>query len=187
MKIIDPVSCRSSRGDCRRLVSVLTEKLVSSNLTIAFGESATGGRVAYEFSLLPGAGLVLKGGIVCYAEEIKTKLLGISDQLIEKYSAESPQASRAIVEGLMPLFPADILVGLTGLVRPGGSETPQKPVGSVFIVVVFQEQWYTRNICVKGPPETIVEHTVVEVCKLLLSLLSASNPEKASLLLHPEA
>lgn len=40
--------------------------LLEKNLTIAFAESATAGRLSSEFSLPDDAGKYLKGAIVCY-------------------------------------------------------------------------------------------------------------------------
>lgn len=187
MKVFEPANCESVRGECRRLVEILNERLADSRLTLAFGESATAGRVAYEFSLFPGAGLVLQGGVVCYAEEIKTSLLGVSTKLLDEFTAESPQCSRAIAEGVKRLIPADITVGITGLVRSGGSETPEKPVGSVFIAVSFKDRWYEHSICVKGSSETIVETTVREVCRMLLNLVEPERKPFSDSLTNPKA
>ncbi|ODS85819.1 MAG: hypothetical protein ABS46_01720 [Cytophagaceae bacterium SCN 52-12] len=154
------------------MVAAVSGRLASLDLTIAFGESATAGCVAYEFSLTPGAGQVLTGGIICYEEAVKKGLLKVPAALIEQYTAESPQVTREIALGVGRLLPADVVVAVTGLVRPGGSESPEKPVGTIFFTVLFNGHCYDREIFADGSPEAVVETAIAEICNSLLSILS---------------
>src|SRR5690606_30231277 len=98
-----------------------------------FAESATAGRVTSEFSLIPDSGKFLKGGFICYDACLKQDVLGVPEALISEYTPESAEVTAAIARGLSLLIPADIHIGITGLPAPGGSETPEKPVGTMFI------------------------------------------------------
>lgn len=113
-------------------VLACSEILVSRQLTIAFAESATAGRITAEFSLSPQSGKVLKGGIVCYDAYIKEDLLKIPHELIEKYTPESAEVTAALAKSLKNFIDADITIGITCFTTPGGSETDTKPVGTVF-------------------------------------------------------
>lgn len=165
-------SAAPGRDECRKLVAAVAGRLTSLELTIAFGESATAGCVAYEFSLTPGAGQVLMGGIICYGESVKTGLLKVPSALIAQHTAESPQVTREIAIGVGRLIPADVVVAVTGLVRPGGSESPEKPVGTIYFTVLFNGRCYDREIFADGSPEAVVETAIAEICNSLLSILS---------------
>ncbi|TZF83690.1 CinA family protein [Pedobacter sp. BS3] len=148
-----------------------SEKLAKQKLTIAFAESATAGRLAAEFSLTPFAGEVLCGGIVCYNVCIKKDVLGVSDELINKYTPESAEVTEALAVQLSQIMPADIHIAVTGLTKPGGSETPEKPVGSMFIHIRHKARDYRDYNVFDGSPESIVLQTANRVAQLLLDII----------------
>lgn len=142
--------------------------LQNQKLSIAFAESATAGRICAEFSLLENAGSFLKGAIACYDACIKESLLGVEHELIEKFTPESMEVTRAITLGLSKIIPADIHIGVTGLSCAGGSETSEKPVGTVFIFALYQgEPAFSERLNFKGEQQAIIEATV-ESCAMLL-------------------
>jgi len=146
--------------------------LSEKNLTIAFAESATAGRVCADFALIPGIGSALIGGVVCYDQSVKENLLQVPKAILNQYSAESRQASQAIAAGLRNVMPADIAVGVTGLTAPGGSYGPGKPIGSMFICVNIKGEDHFHEDVFYGAPEEIIEQTVTAVAKLLADKLS---------------
>lgn len=142
--------------------------LIRKKLTIAFAESATAGRLAAEFSLATDAGKFLKGGLVCYDAALKETLLQVPKKLVEACSPESLEVTRAIADGLAKLIPADLHVGITGLTCPGGSESPEKPVGTMFIHCNYRTRTlFSERIVFKGNQEEIVLQTVEEFNWLL--------------------
>ena len=74
--------------------------LKEQQLTISFAESATGGRLSAEFSLIPECGEVLKGGIVCYDACIKQDVLGVPQEIVERYTPESAEVTKELAERL---------------------------------------------------------------------------------------
>lgn len=149
------------------------KKLIADHLTIAFAESATAGRIAAEFALASDAGKFLKGALVCYDACLKEDLLKVDKQLVEKFTPESAEVTNAIARGLTKLIPANIHIGVTGLPAAGGSETEQKPVGTMFICAVKDDQiWFEDRHLFSGSPEDIILQTVVRVADLLLRELS---------------
>ena len=152
------------------LITTCAQLLISKGLTIAFAESATAGRICAEFALAEHAGKFLRGGLNCYDAELKVHLLAVNRDDIARFSPESAFVTRAITEGLRTLIPADIHVGCTGLTCEGGSETEQKPVGTMFLYGTLQGRPLFNNTChFEGTPEEIVSKTV----KLTASLLTA--------------
>ncbi|KIO77357.1 damage-inducible protein CinA [Pedobacter lusitanus] len=137
------------------------EMLIKHNLTLAFAESATAGRLSAEFALIPDAGKFLKGGIVCYDADLKCTLLDVPQEQLKAFTPESEIVTCSITAGLQKLIPADIHIGCTGLTAPGGSETTDKPVGTMFLYgVKSRELLFSERSTFQGAPEEIVRQTV---------------------------
>jgi nicotinamide-nucleotide amidase len=142
--------------------------LIENQLTVAFAESATAGRICAEFGLVPDAGKFLKGGIVCYDATLKESLLGVPDEQINTFTPESNIVTCSITAGVKKLIPADIHIGCTGLTCPGGSETPEKPVGTMFLFGIRDDKLlFSERSTYDGDPEEIVIQTVERVAELL--------------------
>ena len=145
--------------------------LLSKKLTIATAESATAGRLAAEFSLIPDCGKTLKGGIVSYDACIKEDILGVSDELVKKYTPESAEVTEDMANKLQKLIKADIYIAITGLTMPGGSETPEKPVGTMFIHAIIKGNSIPIREVYKGNAEEIVLQTIDRVAQLIINEL----------------
>ncbi len=143
--------------------------LKEHKITIAFAESATAGRIMSEFSLIPDSGRFLKGGLVCYDACLKEDVLGVAHDLVEKYTPESAEVTAAIARGLSRVVPADIHIGITGLTAPGGSETPEKPVGTMFVHGVLKGSTpiFSERHVFSGTPDEIIQQTVHLTAALL--------------------
>jgi len=147
--------------DCGKL-------LIDKKLTLAFAESATAGFLSGEFSLVPHAGDFLKGGLACYDAELKKHLLYVPEGLIDTFTPESMEVTSAMCSGLVDLIPADIHVAVTGLTCPGGSETEEKPVGTMFLVgLLHGEKLFAERLCLDGNEDQIISATVLQVARLI--------------------
>ncbi len=142
--------------------------LADKGLTVAFAESATGGRLCAEFTLAPNAGAFLKGSIVCYDACIKHALLGVPMAVIERHTAESSEVTRLLALGLRNCIDADIYIAVTGLTHPGGSESAAKPVGTMFIHLLDSRGEVSLRKTFEGNPETIVLQTISEIANHLI-------------------
>jgi nicotinamide-nucleotide amidase len=146
--------------------------LIDKKLTIAFAESATAGRICAEFALPEHAGLFLKGGLNCYDGTIKETLLKVDPKEIEHYTPESAEITCAMAKGLESLIPADLHVSCTGLTCPGGSETEEKPVGTIFLHAEFRgTTLFSDRMVFKGSPEDVILQAVERTAILLLAYL----------------
>ncbi|GAA4778935.1 CinA family protein [Olivibacter ginsenosidimutans] len=146
--------------------------LLDHQLTIAFAESATGGSLAAAFSKLPEAGNFLKGGIVCYDACLKEDLLGVAKETIETHTPESTEVTREMVIGLKKVMLADIYVAVTGLTRPGGSESEEKPVGTIFFCIAQKDQ---ISCCVEhftGSEDSIIGQTIEQISRTITKTLA---------------
>lgn len=137
--------------------------LAGKKFSIAFAESASAGRMAFEFAMVPESGKILKGGLVCYDAIVKEKVLGIDPGFIEKYTPESAEVSEKLAVQLKDLIPSDIQVGITGLTTPGGSETAEKPVGTIFLHILLKDRSIRIREVYKGNPEEIILQAIDEV------------------------
>lgn len=129
--------------DNTSLTAELTKLMKEKNLSIAAAESLTGGLFQQELTSFPGASSVIKGGVVCYTNEVKHKVLNVKEETIEKYGVVSSECAKELAENVADLISTDIGISFTGVAGPG--ELEGKPVGTVFI-----------GIAIKGRP-TIVE------------------------------
>ena len=128
-------------GDCafttdqRPLHRYVGDLLRDRGLTIAAGESCTGGLLLERLTSVAGSSAYVAGGVVAYANEIKTSLLGVDQALIDEHGAVSEPVAAAMAEGIRERTGADVAVAITGIAGPGGG-TAAKPVGTVVIAVL---------------------------------------------------
>jgi nicotinamide-nucleotide amidase len=163
--------------DYQELIHECSDKIARKKLSIAFAESATAGKLAFEFSLAPHSGAILKGGIVCYDACIKEDVLGIPQQLIAEYTPESAEVTKAMAVSVKQMMGADITVAVTGLTTPGGSEQPGKPVGTMFYCILFKDLVLERKKIFTGSPIDIINLTIEQIAKTLLLELQTKNDD----------
>ena len=96
--------------------------------TIAVAESCTGGLVSNLITSVPGSSVYYKGSVTSYANEVKTNLLNVPEEILEKYGAVSRECAEAMARGVAILLDSDWSVATTGIAGPGGG-SDLKPVG----------------------------------------------------------
>ena len=114
------------------LAAVLLDALRTGRHRLAVAESCTGGMIGERITNIPGASDTFIGGVVAYADVIKTAALKVPLETLEAYGAVSEATVRAMAEGAQRLFSADCTIAVTGIAGPGGG-TPEKPVGTVWL------------------------------------------------------
>jgi nicotinamide-nucleotide amidase len=124
--------------DGRPLEAVVGDLLRERHLTIALAESCTGGLLASRLTDVPGSSAYVERGAVCYSNRSKSELLGIPESFIESHGAVSEQVAEAMARGIRERAKTNIGIGITGIAGPEGG-TPSKPVGTVCIAVVLQQ------------------------------------------------
>ncbi len=116
------------------IADAVGEALVGRGATLALAESCTGGLVAKLCTDVPGASAWLLESAVTYANDAKTRRLGVSEALLAERGAVSEEVARAMAEGARATAGADYAVAVTGIAGPAGG-TPDKPVGTVHFAV----------------------------------------------------
>ena len=94
-------------------------------------ESCTGGGLAKDFIMIPGASDHLKGSLVAYQDEIKAKILGVNQALIDKNTSVSEAVSKEMAEKGQKFFDSDFALSTTGWAGPTGG-TDADPVGTIY-------------------------------------------------------
>ncbi|HUY60940.1 MAG TPA: nicotinamide-nucleotide amidohydrolase family protein [Candidatus Dormibacteraeota bacterium] len=117
--------------DAARVVEALAR---SPRRTVATAESCTGGLCAAALTAVPGSSRVVLGGVVAYADAVKTELLGVSRHLLRTEGAVSEAVALAMAEGVRARLGAAVGVGITGVAGPEASE--RKPAGLIYLGVV---------------------------------------------------
>ena len=100
-------------------------------LKVATAESCTGGLIAKR--------------IISYANGIKHKVLGVSEDDLNKYGAVSEPVAKQMAQGALKVSGADIAVSVTGIAGPD-SDSTGKPVGLVYIGLADKENVWVREI-----------------------------------------
>lgn len=127
------------------LIKGLTER----GMKIAVAESCTGGMVTGKLTSVSGASAVLDGSVVSYANEIKARLLNVSEDVLASDGAVSERCALQMAEGVRCLMNAHMGLSITGIAGPGGG-TPEKPVGTVYIAVSTEKGSVCERLSIRN-------------------------------------
>jgi PncC family amidohydrolase len=108
------------------------ELLRARGLKLAIAESCTGGLLMHRMTDVPGSSLYLLGGVVAYADQVKSGILGVDAPTIVQHGAVSEPVAAQLAQGVRRVLGADIGIGITGIAGPGGG-TVEKPVGLTYL------------------------------------------------------
>lgn len=102
--------------------------------SVAVAESCTGGNIAHRFTAHAGASAYFRGGVVSYANEVKTAVLGVDPQALAREGAVSRIVAEQMAEGVRRIIGATYGISTTGIAGPDGG-SPEKPVGTVWMAL----------------------------------------------------
>ncbi len=126
--------------------------------TLSTAESCTGGTISQLITSIPGSSEYFLGGVTSYANSVKTGVLGVAPEIIEKHGAVSSECVTAMAEGVRRLTGSDYSVATSGIAGPGGG-TPEKPVGTVWVGVSSQKGTETYKVQYKGDRKRNIERS----------------------------
>lgn len=131
------------------LESCIGRMLKQAGKTVSAAESCTGGLISSLFTSVPGSSEYYLGSVTSYANEVKTGVLGVSEEIIAEHGAVSMECVKAMAEGVRKLTGSDFSVATSGIAGPGGG-SDEKPVGLVWIAVSSQMGTETFSLLSKG-------------------------------------
>ncbi len=145
--------------------SVVLEMLRQRGLTLATAESLTGGMVGSRICDVPGASDVYLGGVVSYANSVKSDLLGVPDGPVV-----TEEAAAAMAAGARRCTGADVAVATTGVAGPDPLEG--KEAGTVCMAVQVGDPGEggvlrTLEVRMPGRRRQVREFTVISALGLL--------------------
>ena len=120
--------------DVGYLQTAVVQELSKRHLHIATAESCTGGLISKRITEVSGSSQVFDCGVCSYANQIKQRIVGVSEETLARFGAVSRQTAAEMAAGIRRLSHADIGISTTGIAGPGGG-TPEKPVGLVYVGV----------------------------------------------------
>ena len=131
--------------DVPSLEAAVFALLKERGLTLGTAESCTGGLAAKRMTDLAGASAVFRGGVVSYATQVKHTVLGVDQELLDRYGAVSEQTARAMAEGARRVLGCDLALSFTGVAGPDPDERGN-PVGLVFIGLAAPDGTWVRQV-----------------------------------------
>lgn len=156
------------------LAGALGEALRSRGLTMALAESCTGGLAGSLVTAESGSSAWFLGGVLCYANEAKRDLCGVSAATLAAHGAVSEPVAAELARGVRAALRSDWAASITGVAGPsGGSDA--KPVGTVFIGVAGPGFEAVRRF--RYPGERAIVRDRAAKTALALLRLAVAAPE----------
>ena len=119
--------------------------LIEKNLKLATAESCTGGLIGKRITNVSGASKVFDCGIISYSNEIKHRILGVSEEALKEYGAVSAEVAKQMAKGALAVSGADIAVSVTGIAGPNSDGT-SKPVGLSYIALADKDNVWVKEL-----------------------------------------
>ena len=136
MKIIDKY-IYSDKNET--IQNVVVNMLKEKNLTLSLVESCTGGLISKKITDIPGSSHIYKGGVVAYSDYLKTKMLNVNQNIIEKYGSVSRQVAGLMAQGIKNKTRSNISISTTGISGPSGG-SKEKALGLIYIAVSYNNE-----------------------------------------------
>jgi nicotinamide-nucleotide amidase len=176
--LVAPIERYLFSRDERRVEEIVLDLCRERGLTLATAESCTGGMVAQRLTSIPGSSAAFVGAIVAYADEVKSKELGVPAEVLVRNGAVSSETAAAMAQGARERLGTDVAVAVTGIAGPdGGSD--EKPVGLVYLHAVGPNGTRGVDFVFPGDRELIRRRAAVTALHLVRRLLAQSHDEPA--------
>ncbi|MBM3915437.1 MAG: competence/damage-inducible protein A [Sphingomonadales bacterium] len=152
--------------------ALIGQLLLKQNKTVATAESCTGGLIAHQLSTVAGASAYLKGSVVCYANDVKEKLLGVQPTTLLQKGAVSEETVIEMATGAVRVLQSHVAIAVSGIMGPGGG-SPEKPVGTVYMAVSDGERTITQRLRLGFDRARNTHQTALFALNLLRKFLTA--------------
>lgn len=138
---------------------VIRRLLARGKKTLSTAESCTGGLLGGRITSVSGSSAYYRGGVVAYANDVKSAHLGVSPEILERDGAVSAAVAGRMAGAVRDRFGSDFGLGITGIAGPDGG-TPEKPVGLVFIALAGETFVRVRRYTFGGDRDRVREWSV---------------------------
>ena len=155
----------------------ISQLLWEREKTVSTAESCTGGRIAEAIIAVPGASKYFKGGIICYVNEVKERLLGVSHELLEEKTAVCEEVAIEMVKGACRTLQTDYAIAATGIAGPGGG-SKDIPVGTIWLACGNAERIVTLKVEEDHGRDINLAIATNKAMQLFLDYLKAEESEQ---------
>jgi len=149
---------------------VVGNLLLAKKATVSTAESCTGGYIAHLLTSKSGASAFYKGSIVSYSNDIKQKLLHVSETTLMLQGAVSEETVRQMAGECLQIMQTDYAVAVSGIMGPDGG-TSEKPVGTVWMAVASKEEIRTKLFQFRYDRERNISLTATNALNFLRMLI----------------
>jgi PncC family amidohydrolase len=160
----------------------VTVILAMQGRSVATAESLTGGQLGSTITAIPGASKIYRGGVIAYASDLKTDLLGVSQSLLAEGGAVQAQVALEMATGVAQRLDAEFGLAVTGVAGPDSQDghlpgtvfvacIQRDEQGSVIDSVIEQLQLFPEFTDPQEARAQIREETVAAALELLLTFL----------------
>jgi nicotinamide-nucleotide amidase len=156
------------------LEGIVGKLLKDTGKTIATAESCTGGYIAHLITSVPGSSAYFKGSIIAYSNEIKTKELGVSEQLLQESGAVSEEVVKQMADNIRNRFSCDYSIAISGIAGPDGG-SPEKPIGLVWIAIAGHSGIQTNKYIFGDNRERNIRRSALQALNLLRKTILADE------------
>jgi nicotinamide-nucleotide amidase len=162
------------------LESAIGRLLKDAGKTLSTAESCTGGTISSLITSVAGSSEYFLGSVTSYANSVKTNVLGVPEQIIEKYGAVSSECVAAMAEGVRRVTQSDYSVATSGIAGPGGG-SEEKPVGTVWIGVSSKEGTETFRLRFNSDRKRNIERFSSSALHILLNKINKELSNRKSI------
>ena len=138
----------------------IIKKLIGNKITLSVAESCTGGQLSKFFTDFPGISEIFNMGLITYSNDSKVKILNISKNKIIKYGAVSKEIAILMAKQLFAISKSKLCISTSGIAGPSGGNV-DKPVGLVFICIIYKKKIYIYKKKFSGNRKKIQKDTVI--------------------------
>ena len=156
------------------LEEIIGLKLGEANETIATAESCTGGNIAHKITSIPGSSAYFKGSVVAYSNEIKSRILGVDEELISTHGAVSREVVEAMAIGAKKLMKTNYAIATSGIAGPDGGTT-EKPIGTVWIATAYNNDISSKMFNFGTVREQNIDRSTQSAFLMLLEQIKLNN------------
>jgi nicotinamide-nucleotide amidase len=173
------VAALQGRGVTTTDSAAIIATLVARGATVATAESLTGGLVCAALTSVPGASVVVRGGLVSYAVPVKADVLGVDPDLLERQGAVDPAVAVQMAIGARRLLGSDYAVSTTGSAGPdpdpGGAQSGPVDPGRGFVAVAGPAGEVVAGFACEGEDRDGVRRHAVDAALNLLGRVLAET------------
>jgi nicotinamide-nucleotide amidase len=145
---------------------VVAKLLLKNNKTIGTAESCTGGYISHLITAMAGSSAYYKGSVIAYAYDAKENLLYVDKTELETKGAVSKSIVTQMTKGALKSLNVDYAIAVSGIMGPGG-ETPDKPVGTVWIGVGNADEIITQKMHFRFDRQRNIQLTATAALNML--------------------